>query len=216
MRHAPGSSASAPSGSQLSGPMAEASTVMAAPSAADSRPAAPAGGVRMVEGTTIPCGPPGNKIIDRIREVHAAGGTTVSLEFFPAKVRPGAWARGAGCDHGRAALVQEGPLAARLASSRLPRCQAQLRSRRAEALSCCAPPRAALVLSTRVHCSRPAGARRRGPAAVARACRRLECWHAAFAAHWPHPLDLLFKFAITACLCRLPREWTTCWRASRA
>ncbi|KAA0154576.1 hypothetical protein FNF27_02305 [Cafeteria roenbergensis] len=69
--------------------MASAAAEAAAPSGAGSRPAAPAGGVRMVEGTTIPCGPPGNKIIDRIREVHAAGGTTVSLEFFPAKTSKG-------------------------------------------------------------------------------------------------------------------------------
>jgi hypothetical protein len=40
----------------------------------------------MIKGTTIPVGRPGNKIIDRIREVYAAGDTTVSFEFFPAKV----------------------------------------------------------------------------------------------------------------------------------
>lgn len=46
-----------------------------------------AGQVTFIEGTSIPVGRPGNKIIDRINDVYAAGETTVSFEFFPAKVR---------------------------------------------------------------------------------------------------------------------------------
>jgi hypothetical protein len=41
---------------------------------------------KFIEGTDIPKAPPGGKIIDKIREVQSAGGTTVSFEFFPAKV----------------------------------------------------------------------------------------------------------------------------------